>query len=452
LNRHSLRTALMTALVVTAGACSDQTITSSAAPTPVVPPVNASEAGMLRGTVREDGTLYFESLDPSIQVGDTNTTGAIYGNQNVTAKVTSSNFVLTNDGTTKTWTFKLAVHNLLNFPVGSIDGAAAPYDTVGMFVFFPSQPSVVSPSPCSCTINVLNTQGTGSFTNPGQPYYWYHDRLAAKGQAGDSTKNNPTFTFTAPSKVVSFRFTILLSSPWARGLQTQDTSWTVNYSATVLPSAATPIWKSIGMNFGGTHTASSSGLFLSVAHSGTPQDQFYYRSDNLNRTDKSYMETRATLVTSVTTTPVLVLALVDSVRFTGFGIANNHIGFVTFNETSLQWQFTGILLSSGVNTTGSHVYRVAKFGADSTVLYMDGVARLSALDRVLPANFMTAYGGYIGAQAAKLSTFFGITAQGGDGSATVAYVNYGFHLKPTPSPAVNNVRDRNVLAHASSFW
>jgi hypothetical protein len=206
----------------------------------------------------------------------------------------------------------------------------------------------------------------------------------------------------------------------------------VNYLATVLPASATPIWKSIGTNFGGTHTASSSGLFLDVDHAGYPQDQFYYRSDNLNRTEKAYMETRATLSTSVTTTPVLVLAMADSVKFGGFGIANNHIGFVTFNTSSLQWQFTGILLSKDVNTSGSHTYRIAKFGKDSTVLYMDGNPRLSALDSALPNNFMPTYGGYIGPQASKLSTFFGITAQGGDGSATISYVNYGFHLKPTP--------------------
>ena len=102
------------------------------------------------------------------------------------------------------------------------------------------------PSACSCssrrrrrscrpriaarTVNVLNTQGTASFSGINQKYYWYHDRLAAKGQAGDSTKNNPTWTFTAPSTVNSFRFTVLLSAPWPRGMQAQDTSWAVAYN------------------------------------------------------------------------------------------------------------------------------------------------------------------------------------------------------------------------------
>ena len=83
-NRHSLRTAMMTALVIGAGACSDQSITSSVKPVAPPTPTANNTAGMLRGTVREDGTVVLESLDPSIQVGD-GASGAIYGNQNVTA-------------------------------------------------------------------------------------------------------------------------------------------------------------------------------------------------------------------------------------------------------------------------------------------------------------------------------------------------------------------------------
>jgi hypothetical protein len=255
LNRHSLRTALVTALAVAAGACSDQQITSSAAPVAPVTPVASNTAGMLRGTVREDGTIVLESLDPAIVVGDSNTSGAIYGNQNVTAKVTASNFSLTTAGGVKTWKFTLAVHNLLNYPVGALDGSTStPYDTVGVFVFFPTAPSVVSPVNSGASVTLLNTQGTANFSGINQKYYWYHDRLAAKGLAGDSTTNNPTWTFQAPSSVNSFRFTVLLSAPWPRGMQTQDTSWTVAYNPTSdsLPdNGASPRWKRIGQNVDG---------------------------------------------------------------------------------------------------------------------------------------------------------------------------------------------------------
>ena len=281
-NRRSLRTALMTALVVAAGACSDQSITSSAKPvTPPTPTANYT-AGMLRGTVREDGTVVLESLDPSIQVGDSNTSGAIYGNQNVTAKVTASNFSLTNNANgTKTWKFTLAVHNLLNYPVGSIDGGATPYDTVGVFVFFPTAPTVVSPANSGAKVTVLNTQGTASFSGINQQYYWYHDRLAAKGLAGDSTKNNPTWTFNAPSSVNSFRFSVLLSAPWPRGMQAQDTSWAVAYNPTAdsLPDVnASPRWKRIGLDYGGTYSTSSQGTRDERRQfvAGTEDDMFFF--------------------------------------------------------------------------------------------------------------------------------------------------------------------------------
>ena len=270
-NRLTLRSATLAALVLVAGACSDQSITSSSVqPAPQPPTVNANQAGMLRGTVREDGTVVLESLDPTIQVGDSTTSGAIYGNQNVTAKVTTSAFLLTNSGGTKTWTLKLAVHNLLPYPVGAVDGATAtPYDTVGMYVFFPSAPTVVSPASCGCTVQVLNTQGSGNFTAPNQPYYWYHDLLAAKGSAGDSTVNIPTWKFQAPSTVNSFRFFVILSSPWPRGRQTQDTAWSVTYNpaADSLPDQnASPRWKRIGLNYGGSYSASAqNGLTMNVS-------------------------------------------------------------------------------------------------------------------------------------------------------------------------------------------
>jgi hypothetical protein len=437
LNRRSLRTALVTALVVAAGACSDQPITSSA--TPVAPSApSANQAGMLRGTVREDGTVVLESLDPAIVVGDSNTSGAIYGNQNVTAKVTASNFTLTNVAGVKTWKFTLAVHNLLNYPVGAIDGAmSAPLDTVGVFVFFPTSPSVVSPANSGASVTVQNTQGMASFSGVNQKYYWYHDFLSAKGLAGDSTKNNPTWTFTAPSTVNSFRFTVLLSAPWPRGMQTQDTSWAVAYNPTSdsLPdSSASPRWKRIGLGFGGTETASSSvGLTMTVNQEarGGYDDMFFYRADNLNRSENAYIETRLKLTAGGGGNPVVILALVDSVKFVGLGIGNGKIGMATFDFNSLKWEWlAGGTIS--VTTTAVHTYRVGKFGATNATVYVDGVERFSTANSLLPDNFLPQYGQFVGTQAAHLSTFFGPTAQDANAVAVVSYVNYAFHATPKP--------------------
>lgn len=441
LNRRSRRTALVTTLVMAAGACSDQQITSSAAPVAPVTPVANTTAGTLRGTVREDGTIVLESLDPAIVVGDRNTSGAIYGNQNVTAKVTASQFVLTNVGGTKTWTFKLAVHNLLNFPVGAIDGATStPFDTVGVYVFFPTSPSVVSPANSGATVNVLNTQGTASFSGINQKYYWYHDRLSAKGLAGDSTKNNPTWTFTAPSTVNSFRFTVLLSAPWPRGMQTQDTSWTVAYKpvSDSLPDVgASPRWKRTGVNYGGAESVSTTSgvtsLTMTVNNNrrGSDDDMFFYRSDNLNRTENAYIESSLKL-TAGGSNPVMILALADSVKFVGLGIGNGKIGMASFNFNSLNWEWSGTTVS--VTTTQLHTYRVGKFGATSSAVYVDGVQQpqLTTPNNLLPDNFLPQYAQYVGGQAAHLSTFFGPTAQDASASAVVSYVTYAFHATPKP--------------------
>lgn len=436
LDRSSHRMALMASLVIVAGACSDRSITSSAKPAPEPPSVNGNRVGMLRGTVREDGTVLLESLDPSIQAGDSNVSGAIYGNQNVTAKVTTSGFNLTDDGTTKTWTFKLAVHNLLPYPVGSIDGATAtPFDTVGMFVFFPSAPTVVSPSACGCTVSVFNTQGTGNFTAPNQLYYWYHDLLAASGSPGDSTTNIPTWTFKAPSRVNSFRFFVILSSPWPRGLQSQDTTWSISYnpSADSLPDVnASPRWKRIGINYGGSYSSGATGLTLNVSHHGSnSDDMFFFRSDNLARSENAYVESRLTLSNAGGSKPVMVLALADSVKFVGLGIGNGRIGFATFNLSTLTWEWSaGATLP--MTTSVAHTYRLGKFNSTVATVYVDGVEFFSAANSLLPANFMRAFTATVGAQAAHLSVFFGSTAQDASAKVVVNYVNYAIHATPKP--------------------
>ena len=443
MNRHMFRTAALAALVLAAAACSEQQITGNEAP-PAPVTANPSTVGMLRGTVREDGTVLLESLDPSIQVGD-DASGAIYGNQNVTAKVTTSQFSVSNTANnTKTWTFKLAVHNLLNYPVGAIDGGSlTPQDTIGMYIFFPNQPTVVSPSNCNCNVTIQHASGTANFTAPNQTYYWYHDLLAAKGQTGDSTKSNPTWTFTAPRAVTSFRFFVVLSSPWPRGMQTQDTSWSVFYNPAVdsVPDVnGKPRWKTVGVSNDASVTLPSGALKMSVTHSAggglfcvffgsCSDDRNYYRSDNLDRNEKAYAETRVTL-TSNSQNPVVILGLADSVKFVGLGVGSGRVGFVTFNTNSLQWEFIGGVFS--VSTSSAHTYRIGKFGTTNATIYVDGVERLSVDNATLPNNFMPSFSGTVGTQASHLSVLFGITAQDATSSATFNYATYAFHATPKP--------------------
>jgi len=285
-------------------------------------------------------------------------------------------------------------------------------------------------------VTVLNTQGQASFTLPNQQYYWYQNRLSAKGQPGDSTTDNPTWTFTAPMKVTSFRFLILLSSQWPRGLQAQDTSWSVFYNpvSDSLPDAnAKPRWKQIGVNFGGTYSMGSGALNMAVNHLvvffNFSNDQFFFRSDNLNRSENAYVEAKLALTSSGGSNPVAILALADSVKFVGLGIGNGKIGFATFDQGSLTWQWlAGGTLS--MTTTGSHTYRVGKFGSTIATVYVDGVEKFS--QSTLPDNFLPANAASVGPQATHLSVLFGITGQDANATATVSYVTYAFHATPKP--------------------
>jgi hypothetical protein len=417
------------------GACSEDSLTTRVPQE--APPVSGNQYGMVRGTVREDGTLVLESLDPSIQAGDDKASGAIYGNQNVTAKVTASAFSVVDNGTTKTWKFKLAVHNLLNYPIGSNDGAAVPWDTTGIYAFFSTAPSVVSPTACGCAVTVAATQGQASFTSPNQSYYWYQNRLSAKGQPGDSTTDNPVWTFTAPSRVTSFRFALLLSTPWPRARQAQDTSWSTFYNpvSDSFPDVnASPRWKTIGVNYGGTYALSAGSLLMDVNHSivfffNFSNDQFFYRADNLSRTENAYVEARLALTNSGGGKPVAILALADSVKFVGLGIGNGKIGFATFDQNALTWEWAagGTVTMS---TTGMHTYRVGKFGATIATVYVDGVEKFS--QTTMPDNFLPNFSSSLTPQATQLSVLFGISGQDADANATVSYVTYAFHATPHP--------------------
>ena len=103
---------------------------------------------------------------------------------------------------------------------------------------------------------------------------------------------------------------------------------------------------------------------------------FFYRSDNLNRSENAYAEARLALTTSGGSKPVAILAFADSVKFVGLGIGNGKIGFATFDSNALTWEWAaGATLS--MNTTGTHTYRVGKFGATSATVYVDGVEKFS---------------------------------------------------------------------------
>ena len=191
---------------------------------------------MLRGTVREDGTVLLESIDPAIQVGDDNVSGAIYGNQNVTAKRLDSAFSHGQQRRDEDVDVQARRAQPAQLPRGKRRWARR---------------RRTIPSACSCssrvrhghrhagamhgcgTISILNTQGIANFTAPNQPYYWYHDRLAAKGQAGDSTTQQSDVEVHRLAQHQELQ--LLRDSECAvaaRHCRRSDTTWSVFYNPT----------------------------------------------------------------------------------------------------------------------------------------------------------------------------------------------------------------------------
>ena len=176
------------------------------------------------------------------------------------------------NGTTKTWKFKLAVHNLFNYPDRQHRwcGGAVGHDRhVRVLLercrrWFRLRGVVV-------LITISATQGQASL-HVAEPARTIGIRIGSRrrGSRGTARLTIRRWTFTAPSRVTSFRFALLLSTPWPRGLQAQDTTWKTFYnpvSDSFPDTNAKPPWKTIGVRFGGTYSLSGGTLLMDVNHS-----------------------------------------------------------------------------------------------------------------------------------------------------------------------------------------
>jgi hypothetical protein len=126
--------------------------------------------------------------------------GLIIGNQGVYVQVTSSN-VNYNSGT-GAFTFDATLQNLIEQPLGTIDGDNP--DPTGIRIFFESGPNVTS----GTGIVSVVPDGFGTFTGPAQPYYNYPYVL-------DQTEVSPAegWSFVVPPTVLTFTFGVYVAAP-----------------------------------------------------------------------------------------------------------------------------------------------------------------------------------------------------------------------------------------------
>ena len=116
-------------------------------------------------------------------VGGSSISPAIYGNQGVTAQIYNTPVVMTQPSpTVRRFEAQVGVRNLLSHVVGDEQSGAATPDTIGIFVFFTSGPTVTAPSPCpGCTVTMVSHHGSQTFTAPSQKYFHWQERLAPAG-------------------------------------------------------------------------------------------------------------------------------------------------------------------------------------------------------------------------------------------------------------------------------
>lgn len=310
----------------------------------------------------------------------------IYGEQNVKVRLYGSLLSVdsTTDPTRKVWRVSYGLRNLLAWPVGDEQLGPLPADTIGVSLAIVSGPTISRPSPCTgCTAVLTNRSGTGSFTAAGQPFFFWPERIPAYGAVGgDTTLSRRTVVFTTSRAVTSFRFTALVSAPWAAPA---ESSWTVSYTPDSLPANGKPKWRQLSAYRYATTTVSGGALSIDADPSTST---VYYRSDSVAPATNAYLEVRVA-VPSAPGSPAVAFSLVDGTRFIAIGLSNSKAGFVELT-TSFPYALAFLPRMSwfvdGKSTQGTHSYRLQKFAADSAVLLDDGVRLGSIPYASLPAN------------------------------------------------------------------
>jgi hypothetical protein len=316
------------------------------------------------------GSLTFEPLPAASlsrgRMGDARL-ARVYGDQGVTVRLYNSSVVVAPSATAgkETYTANVGVQNVLAFPIGDEQAGATPVDTMGIYVFVTSGPTVTATSSaCSpaCTVTTQNHHGTLAFTSAGQHYWHWGERVGAAGGSSDTTLARRSWVFEADTQVTAFRFDVLVSAAWAAP---NDTRWRVDFEGDSVPDAtAEPRWRRQASGAAGTillNTPSAGILTLSVPAAARVA---FYQGDSLGTTTNAYLEARFN-TNIATVSPEISFGIDDDVRFIGVGLTGTQVGFLTGT-----FGFLGTPVTA--TTTLLHTYQIRKFAADSVQLWMDG--------------------------------------------------------------------------------
>lgn len=353
---------LLVAATTVSFACADGT--PGTAPSGRTPTAAPPVAGALRGTVDlSTGVLTFEQI-PARNGAAGVSTGpnlAIYGDQGVTAQL--YNTAVAVDSVTapgmKRWSGDVGIRNLLTHAIGDEQAGLSSADTMGIHVFFVTEPVVVEPLPCAgCAVTIRNAHGTGTFDAPNRTYFFWPERVSA----GDTTRTRKRWEFEAPSQVRRFSFDVLVSAAWPPPTETR---WKVQLNNDSLPDTQEePRWRSDVVGTNNTYSASGGILTLQTAHRGVVR---FYRRDSVGAAGSAYVEARLISSSANANRPETRIVIDDGARFIGLGIARTSAWFTDSSATFLPGTQYPVAA-----TAAYRVYQLRKYGADSAVFYVDG--------------------------------------------------------------------------------
>ena len=318
------------------------------------------------------GTLTFEPLSPQSVSREVSgiAQATIYGDQGVTVRIYNSTVTITNPSSPgkKTFSAPVGLRNLLTHSIGDEQAGFAPLDTMGIYVFVKSGPTVTgTSSPCSpaCTVTVQNHHGTLAFDEPNQRYWHWPERVGAVGGLIDTTLMRKNWVFEADTQVTGFRFDVLVSAAWAAP---NGAPWKIDYQGDSLPHTQTePRWR-LTDPLGGTYTAT--GGLLSM-ESNPPDELEFYRRDSVTTAASAYAEARIRF-NSTTGGARAAIHFNDGVKYVALGIRPGEVGFISSAQSR------PFIASWATTTNTFRTYQLRKYAADSAVIYVDG-ARLGAI-------------------------------------------------------------------------
>jgi hypothetical protein len=362
--------------------------------TPVLEPTThpLTTVAHLRGTLDvATGTLTFDPIPASGSAMGGGVSAAIYGDQGVTIRLYNSAVVTSAPlAGKKTYTANVGIRNLLGYRIGDEQNVTAPADTMGIYVFMNTAPVVSgTSSPCTCAVTVKNSHGARPFTAASnQPFWYWPEVVGPAGGGADTTLRRNTWVFEADTQVTRFNFDVLVSAAWSAP---NESVWTVNYYGDSLPDTqARPRWRMFQVQGGPTETMVGGDLVISLKK--TKDSLVYIRRDSVRAGTNALMEARFRLDDGGNSAlPQPGIAIDDSTKYIGAFVSDSgasgraRVGFV---------DATGGFLPNASDTLVTirsfRVYQLRKYGADSAVLYIDGVRRLAASYSSLPPSKATA--------------------------------------------------------------